>query len=180
MHTSSFARSRPARLLLAGAALAALTPMPAGLASAVQQEERLADRMRRHGDEMERLGDEMERLGEEMGRAAAELAQAVTRHYEYGLEARHAQRDEVERARRHVRELACEMRETARRAGPSRDDLRRLREDARDQARRTGFRERDEIRRAVRDAMREAQREMRRAREEMRRALRQAYRGGVI
>lgn len=180
MHTSSLARSRRVRLLLAGAALAALTPMPAGRASAVQQEERRADRMRLHGEEMERLGDEMERLGEEMGRAAAELAEAVTRHYEYGLEARHAQRHEVERARRHVRKLACEMRDVARRAGPSRDEVRRLREDARDQARRTAFRERDEIRRAVRDAMREAQRQVRQAREEMRRALREAYRGGVI
>ena len=180
MQTSSIALSRPLRLLLAGVALAALKPMPAGLASPARDEERIADRMRLHDDEMQRLGDEMDRLGEEMGRAAAELAEAVTRQYEYGLEARHEQRHEVERARRHIRELACEMRNVARRAGPSRDEVRRLREDARDRARRTAFRERDDIRRAVRDAMREAQRQMRDAREEMRRALREAYRGGVI
>src|ERR1700741_1552405 len=107
MHPASFVPSRPVRLLLAGLALAALTPMPAGLASPAQEEQRLADEMRLHGEEMGRLG-------EEMGRAAAELAEAVTRQYESGLEARHAQRSEVERARSHVRELACEMRDAAR------------------------------------------------------------------
>ena len=167
MPTPSFARARTARLLLAGAALAALTPMPAGLASPVQEDERPAERMRAHGAEMER--------------AAAEMAEAIRRLHEQGFHEGHSRR-EVEDARRQMRDMARQMRDAARdaarQARPSAEEMRRLREHARAQAR-WSARERDEMRRALREAMREMRREMQRARDEMRRALREAHRGVI-